>query len=325
MADLDLLDRRIMHELDLDARLSASQLARKLRKSKETVNFRLNRLLKEGFIKGFYTIFSTSKLGWYYHKLYLKFKDATPQKEREIVEYLKSQPHIAFLASLEGYYDCICLVMVRSSKEMAAFLYPFMKLYGDFVQQKDMAVFLTTHRLNQKFLYEGTERKDWHYPVEIGNYETDAIDRKIVDALSTNSRLPLVKLAEKAGVDANVANYRLKKLQKDGIILAYVTAPNFDKLGLQFVQVNISFRDPTLIKQAIAYFDSTNRCLYAMEMIGKYDLAVELHIENSRQLNAIMDGFREKFVNKFDDYDISTIIKEHLVVWSPFSGYEGGK
>ena len=75
MHQLDLLDQKIMYELDLNARISASQLAKKLKKSKETVNFRINRLIKNEYIKGFYTVFNTSKLGWYYTKFYIKFKN----------------------------------------------------------------------------------------------------------------------------------------------------------------------------------------------------------------------------------------------------------
>jgi len=118
MQELDLIDKRILYELDLNARISASQLAHKIKKSKETVNFRINRLLKMGYLKGFYSILNTSKMGWYYYKLYLKFKNSTPAKEQEILAYLSGQKHIAYLASIEGNYDCLALVMIRGPEEM---------------------------------------------------------------------------------------------------------------------------------------------------------------------------------------------------------------
>jgi DNA-binding Lrp family transcriptional regulator len=319
MPDLDLLDRKILYELDLDARASASHLAKKLRKSKETVNFRLNRLLEEGYLKGFYTVFNTSKLGWFYYKMYLKLKDITPVKEKELFEYISKQPKIAYLASMEGHYDGVFLVMSQSSRDLVDFLYPFMKLYGEFVQEKQLVTFLTTHRLNQKFLHAGSETKDWHYPVEMGSYGLDDVDKEIMQTLSTNARMPLVEIAKRAGVDVKVVKYRMKKLEKDGIILAYVTAPNFEKLGLQFAQINISLKEPNVIKSIISYFDFTNRCLFALEMIGAYDLAVEVHVEGNEQLNHIIDGFREKFVGKYNDYDVAIITKEYVVVWAPFA------
>ena len=319
MAPLDLLDRRIMHELDLDARISASQLARRVRRSKETVNFRLNRLLREGFIKNFYTVFNTSKLGWLYVKHYIKFKDTTPKKEAEIFEYLRSQENVSYLAAVEGRYDCLLLVNVRQMARMDEFLASFMAKYGGFVQEKDMTVFLTTHRLNQKFLFAGRGSRDWFYPYEIGNYSPDAVERRILSEISSNARIPLLKLSERCGISPTAAAYRLRKLEQGKVILAYVSSPNFDKLGLRFVQVNISLRDPAARKQIISYFDATNKCLFATEMLGKYDVLAEIHVQSELELQKIIDGFREKFVGKYVDYDVSTITKEYVIEWGPFA------
>ena len=135
MADLDLLDRKIMFELDLNARIPASSLAKKLRRSKDTINFRINRLFHKGFLKGTYTVCNTSKLGYYYYKAYAKFKNITPEKEQELLLYIAQSDHIAYLASVEGHYDCIFLVMVRSAKDMVAFMDPFMESFGNFIQE----------------------------------------------------------------------------------------------------------------------------------------------------------------------------------------------
>ncbi|MFA6489602.1 MAG: Lrp/AsnC family transcriptional regulator [Candidatus Micrarchaeia archaeon] len=316
---LDLLDRKIMHELDLDARSSASQIARRLKKSKETVNFRINRLISEGFIKAFYSIFNTSLLGWTYYKLYVKFKDMSPAKEREFFEYVSHQPHVAYLARLEGYYDCVFLVMAKSISQMSLFMAPFMRRYGDYIQQKDLVTFITAHRFNQKFLFAGARREDWTYSPELGSYPLDAVDRKLLSALSNNARASLLDLAKKTGADTGTVQYRLQKLRRDKVILAFVTAPDFDKLCLQFIQINISMKDPTFSKQVISYFDSTNRCLYAGELLGKFDIMIEIHVENGAQLRQIIDSFREKFVGKYSDYDVSTVTHEYVVIWSPIT------
>jgi DNA-binding Lrp family transcriptional regulator len=318
MTGIDALDARIMYELDLDARQPVSKLAHRLRRSKETVNFRLNRLVKEGYLKGFYTVFNTSQLGWYYYKFYLKFKNITPGKEKELFDYVRKKPRIAYLSSVEGFYDAIILLAVRNAGDIVDFMYPFMKLYGDYIQTKDTAIFLTTHRLNNRFIHAGETRRDWHYGVEIGNYPVDEVDRKIMRAITREARLPLVEIAERTGVDAKVVKYRLSKLKSDKIILAYVTAPNFDKLGLEFYQINISLKAPEKMREVLEFFDSTNACLFALEMVGRYDLAVELHLRSGEELKKIIDAFREKFVDAYNDYDVSTITKEYVVLFGPY-------
>ncbi len=318
---LDLLDRKIMYELDLDARASASQIARRLRKSKETVNFRINRLLSEGCIKAFYSIFNTSLLGWTYYKLYVKFKDMAPAKEKEFFEYVSRQPHVAYLARTEGYYDCVFLVMAKSISQMSQFMAPFMRRYGDHIAQKDLVTFITAHRFNQKFLFAGGRREDWTYSPELGSYQLDATDKKLLSALSNDARASLLELSKKTGADAGTVQYRMQKLKRDKVILAFVSAPDFDRLGLQFIQINISMKDPTFSKQVISYFDSTNRCLYAGELLGKFDIMIEIHMENGQRLREILGSFREKFVGKYSDYDVSTITHEYVVIWSPVSEF----
>ncbi|MBS3068829.1 Lrp/AsnC family transcriptional regulator [Candidatus Micrarchaeota archaeon] len=318
MQKLDLLDRRILCELDLNARIPASALAKKLHKSKETVNFRINRLLEGKCLKGFYAVFNTSGLGFYYYKIYFKLNSIHPGKEKEIFEYIAKQRRIAYLASMEGYYDGVFLIMAKSPTDLMAFLHPFMKLYGTCIREREISTFLSTHRFNQKFLYSGGAQADWHYPYEMGNYPLGETDAKILKSISSSARLPIVEIAKQAGIDAKRAQYRLKKLEKGGIILAYTTALDFGKLGLQFVQLNISLNDPTAGRQMLSHFNSTNRCLFAIEMMGRYDLTIELHVENNAQLQRIMAAFKEKFSSKCNECDVSTITKEYVVIWGPF-------
>src|SRR3989344_3912360 len=264
MKDLDLLDKKILYKLDLNARISVTKLAKELKKGKETINFRLNKLIKKDTIRGFYTVFNTSKLGWYYTKFYIKFKNITPQKEKELFEYISTQPHVAYLASTEGPYDCMLLIMVKSTKDMIEFQDNFMKLYGDYIQEKDLVSFLTAHRFNQRFLFSGEERRDWFYPIELESYRLDEVEKGILDLISTKARISLIDIAKKLKIDHKVVKYRLKKLEKEGIILSYVTSLNFETLGLTFFQINISLKNSLARREIINFFNKTNKCLFAI-------------------------------------------------------------
>lgn len=315
---LDLLDKKIMYELDLNSRAAITEIGKKVRAAKETVNFRIKRLLKEGYIKGFYTVFNTSKLGYYYYKTFLKFHRTTPIIEKEIIEYVRTQKNCAYLGSSEGIYDLIFLLMVNNARQFKDFLISFKEKYGDYIIEKEVHTVLTTHRHNEKFLYAGKTSKHSFYQDEIGSYKADKIDMKIMNILSTDARISLIELGKKVNVDPKVVKYRIKKLENEGILIAYVSAPNFDKLGLQFIQINFGLKNIKTIPSIIEFFDLTNKCLFSLELLGKYDLTVEIHVENDRVLRDIMEKFKENFVDQYNDYDIFNIYNEYLVVWSPF-------
>lgn len=72
--ELDAYDKKILFELDINARMSASKIAKKIKIPKETVNYRIKRLEKEGWINRLYTIFNASLFGYSYYRIFLKFK-----------------------------------------------------------------------------------------------------------------------------------------------------------------------------------------------------------------------------------------------------------
>lgn len=71
----------------------------------------------------------------------------------------------------------------------------------------------------------------------------DQIDKKIVHALSANARLSMAELAEKVGLSKSPTQARVKKLEREGVILGYGARVNFEKTGrghIAFVQVTLN-------------------------------------------------------------------------------------
>ena len=312
-----MLDKKIMYELDLDARIPVTTLSKKIRASKETVSFRIKRLLKENYLKGFYTVFNTSKLGMYYYKIYLKFHEATPEIEKRIIKFIKDYKTSAYVGSTEGNYDLISLILVKSARDFTSFLDLLGDKFGKYILEKDIHIVTISHRLNEKFLYAGSSSKHSYYQDKLENIKIDEIDKQLLQIISNNARISLVDLARKMKVDAKVAQYRLKKLEKKGIIIAYVSSPNFDKLSLRFIQLNFNLKNRKIIPEIIDFFDKTKTCLFALELIGKYDLTVEIHIKDEEELRKVLDKFKEQFVNQYNKYDILNIYKEHEIIWLP--------
>src|SRR3990170_8040980 len=97
---LDLLDQKILYELDLDSSQSFLDLSKKLEEPNETIAFRVKRLQKNGYIKNFITTINTSNLNSFYYKFFFKFQKTIPKIERDIIDYLRAYHGIAYLARL---------------------------------------------------------------------------------------------------------------------------------------------------------------------------------------------------------------------------------
>lgn len=71
----------------------------------------------------------------------------------------------------------------------------------------------------------------------------DQIDKKIVNALMSNARLSMSELSAKVGLSKSPTQTRVKKLERDGIILGYSARINHEKTDsghIAFVQVTLN-------------------------------------------------------------------------------------
>lgn len=62
-SQIDQIDRKIIEELRVDARLSVTELARRVGLSKTPCQIRLKRLVEDGYIRGFRAVIDPGKLG----------------------------------------------------------------------------------------------------------------------------------------------------------------------------------------------------------------------------------------------------------------------
>ena len=316
--ELDAYDKKILFELDINARTSASKIAKKLKLPKETVNYRIKRLEKDGWINRLYTIFNASLFGYSYYRVFLKFNKLTASTETEIIDYITSDPTCANLRVLEGQYDLVFLTIQKNPGELKAFLQCFFNNYGKYVQEKNVLMMMKTYKLNQKFLLEGRTIKKTFNHVETKDYSLDKIDLGIMKAISTNARIKLSEIANNLKLDSRLIEYHIKRMERTGIIVAYVTDLNLVKLNRELIKVDIALKDPALIPRIVDFFDKTNTCVFAHELLGKYDLSFEIYVENDEMLRGILEKFKEQFLENYVYYDVSHVYKEYVINWSPF-------
>ena len=315
---LDAYDKKILFELDINSRIPASQLAKKFKLPKETVNYRIKRLERKGWINHLYTIFNASLVGYSYYRVFLKFYKLTTSVEAEIIDYITSDPTCANLRIIEGHFDIVFVTIQKSPGELKAFLQCFFNMFGRYVEEKYILTMMKTHKYNQKFLLEGKTIKKTFNHVDIKDYSLDNIDLGIMKLISTDARIKLNDIARSLHVDPRLITYHVKKMERLGIIVAYTTDLNLVQLNREFIQIDIALKDPALLPSMIKFFDTTNTCIFVHELLGTYDLSVEIYVEGDDMLRDILKKFKEEFLENYVYYDVSHVYKEYVINWSPF-------
>src|SRR3989338_6684474 len=113
---LDKTDRKILAELDKNCRTPTTILAKKVRKSRQAVEYRINQLVKNGVITSFNAAFNHHKMGYKIYKIYLKLRNIPEEKQR-LFDYLRNCGIVYWMGEFSGTWDLIFGVFVKNDYE----------------------------------------------------------------------------------------------------------------------------------------------------------------------------------------------------------------
>lgn len=137
---LDLKDRKILEIMDEDGRAQVSTIARKAGMPRDTVHYRLQRMLKGGHIKFFHPVLDPTKLGYpVYTFVNFELHNFDEGRERAFYLHLSEHPQIGYVAQVAGKWDCTIAIAARSLEDFDSILRSIRKAFSDIVKDFDTA------------------------------------------------------------------------------------------------------------------------------------------------------------------------------------------
>jgi len=139
----------------------------------------------------------------------------------------------------------------------------------------------------------------------------DKIDLKLLAELEDNSRQTLSKIAKKLKTSQQVISYRIKSLEKRGIVGSYYTLINITKLGYTSYRTMLRLSEINEHKhqEIIAYLKKQSNVLWLVDCGGRWDLIVNFMAKNVIQFNKIITNFKNKFPKQIQNYDVLTTVE----------------
>ncbi len=317
--NLDKKDLKILQILDFNAREVNSKIAKKLKISKPAVEYRINRLLKNKVIEGFYTVVDVSKLGFVPYRISIKLKDINDKKQKEILEYMKKNDHVGWLFSLGGKWDIAITIYSKNIMEFERVSKKILNSLTKNILEKTISIVTSIHSYPNKFLFESKKSKKIIVGQEMDNYKVDKLDQKILLAISQNSRQSLLSLSQKIKENPKTVSYRLKRLEKNKIILGYRANINTILLEYNHYKVFLFLKNTNkeIEQQIISYIESLNNSIYFTSAVGIADVEFELKVKDPEEVYQIVDELRKKFESYIINFDTLLIRKEHLINYLP--------
>ncbi len=319
---LDKKDKKILHELDINARRSNNQIAKKTKLSKEVVKYRIDKLIREGVIYRFQTTINYFRLGKSKFKLYLRLTNANKEKKEEIAEYFKKQHKTEWVVLTSGRWDLISGFLVDNVNVFDEEVQKVINKFSEHIQEKAVTTTIYLVHERRAFLETGENKK-----VEPVVYHTskdkqikiDDIDEEILRILANNARIPVTTIAKKMKTTPKIIQYHIKKLENNKVILAYRAHLEPRGMNKIFCKAIIYLSNPTKkrLDHFINYTASVPGAVWPQRVMGTWDFELDLELDNYEEFEEIMTDLKEKFPDVIKNHEFCIVSKEFKLDFYP--------
>lgn len=303
---MDLIDKKILTELDKNSRIPSTKLAKKLRTSPQKIKYRIENLKKKGIIREFLTITEYKKAGYTNYIIYLRLQNLTKKKEVGFFNYLEKHKNVNVVMRFNAVFDVSFSILAKSIFELNKIMMEINNKFSDIIKEKDVATHIGAYKFDRNYLLE---RKNEAPLISTGKREEilklDKTDLELISLLNKNSRMTSVEIASKMGISVDSIIYRRKKLEKEKIILGYTILLNNEKIGFSYYRFLLKLKNisDNKEKEFLDFCAANKNVVYFVKTFGNWEATIDIEIEHKKIRNFV-DEINKKFSEIIQDYEV---------------------
>ncbi|MAF35618.1 hypothetical protein CL622_00690 [archaeon] len=309
---LDMIDKKILTELDKNCRIPSTKLAKIVRKSRQTVDYRIDQLVKKGIITSFNASFNPHKIGYKIYKIYLKLRNI-PLKKKKLLNELRTSKNVYWLGEFSGKWDIIFGIFAKSDYEFYEVKNHIIAQFNSIIVEEEGGTLLDVKQY-PKMYFTNQIVPPTMFAGEISTNELDALDNTILEKVINNGRIPITDLAKSVQSTPTIALHRLKKLEKEGIIIQYRIGIDLNKLGLELYKSIIKLDRYTKEdeRKLLAYLSQLPNIHYYIRNL--WQIEPELVVNNYQEYYTIIEDLKKEFPQVIKTIDSLLMISDE---WTP--------
>lgn len=294
---LDLKDRKILSELEMNARINVASLGKKVGLSKQVVMYRIKKLEDSKIIQGYNALVDVTRLGQTIYVVYLRLVQISSAIERQWSEKIVNHSNILAVGKNAGDWDLTIVIRAENNQEFDKIFKEITLGKSDKIKDKLITSEIESTYFNTKLIH-GVKREE----VSTSDIQKlagiDDKDEKIVNFLSENCRITLLKLSEKIGMSANGVKNKIKNLEKKGVIIGYKTKINYEKLGyLHFrVFIHLARFDKERYEKIKSFLKLKGNVESVSRYVGYADVDFRCYSKNLLELYELISEIKDKFI-----------------------------
>lgn len=320
---LDKKDSKILYELDQNARQSNSKIGKKVKLSKEVVNYRIKKMEESGLILRYSTIIDIFKAGLKRFKLYLRLRNANKEKIEEIGQYFNHHKKTEWVVICSGRWDIVTNFIVKDVNEFDEEVQKVLNKYSLYIQEKATGTTLHLSHATREFLRKDkkTQKKYIYYKVSSKIEKVNEKDIELLKILANNARYPIVEIAKKLNSTPRIVQYKIKDLEKKGIIQAYKVTMDPHKMNNIFCKAIFYLGNITnkRLNEFMTYCHNIKQALWPQRVIGAWDFELDVEVKGYEEFSDVLLDIKEKFSDIIINSEFLIVSKEFKLDFYPGS------
>lgn len=316
---VDEKDKRILFELDRNSRQSLVKVAKITRIPYETVRHRVQKLIESGVIQNFLAVIDGGKLGFYYYKIFFRFRNATETIVDTIIHFLHSEPTVTWIIRVDGTFDLGFTVNVKNPIELSVLIDKIRSRFSVSIHQWTYSVNIRMEFLTRDYLLEQQRKpsKAGKYMAYTKPYELDRINWKIIRRLAESSRLTAKEIASGLPLTDDAVAMRIKQMERDEVIVRYNLVLDNSKLTQlnYYILVYLNSVAPEKEEAFVEYCKSRGSIVYIIKALGEWDYEINVEVRSIEEYRVLMMDLTKKFSSIIRDYNGLVVSKIHKYIY----------
>ena len=291
--EVDELDRQILAALDINSRVTSVELANTLCRSRQTIDYRIERLLSRGIIQNFHTTINYSRIGFRKYKIFLRLRNL-PDRKKDFREFLCSLGNVYWIGESSGTWDLLVGLFYKDEIELAAISNQFVNKFDDLIVARSGQIMISIDQFPKKYFTDSImPSRELLGKVSSNNLDTS--DYAILAELIHNARIPLVRLSELLNLSLVAVQRRMKRMEDLGIIVQYRIGVDLARLDLKLYKVIFDLWNygEEEHKAFSVYIQTRPEIQYVVRNIWSIEL--EVVVSTYQEIQKIIDEIKVKF------------------------------
>jgi Lrp/AsnC family leucine-responsive transcriptional regulator len=307
---LDGIDKRILFELERNARIPDVKLAKIVKKSKDTVRYRVKNLEDNKIITGYKTWIDFAKLGYASTTIYFNLLNI-PEKRSKLIDYIKNDKRTYWIGVAEGAWNIGVSYFIKNNEELFAIKHELMSKFREIIIDVKITSLVSVSVHEKNFLInENTTLTT--FSENVTEYDLDDVSKKILGILYWNAKENIAAIADQLNSTIDIIRNRIQNMQKEGLIIRYSAVIDYHQIGYEFYKAFVYLKkfDKEIMKKLNDYVKDSKVIINMVRQIASWDIELILFATSFSEYDKTIGEFNKEFSQNVQKVETATMSED---------------